>query len=96
VKEREETKTFEERGGTMSLLFTTVGWVGGEGRAAPDHSGAEVAWLRSRCRERDGVERERVKRQTTEKEKFWGGRLVFGRLWTQFSSSLGHEIHPYL
>jgi hypothetical protein len=56
VKEREETKTFEERGGTMSLLFTTVGWVGGEGRAAPDHSGAEVAWLRSRCRERESEE----------------------------------------
>jgi hypothetical protein len=61
----------------MTLLFTAVGWVGGEGRAAPDHGGAEVAWLRSRCRER-----ERVKRQTTEKEKFWGGKLVFGRLWT--------------
>jgi len=91
VKEREETKTAEERGGTMALLFTAVGWVGGEGRAAPDHGSAKVAWLRSRCRQR-----ERVKRQMTEKEKFWGGRLVFGRLWTRFSFSLDYEIHPYL
>jgi hypothetical protein len=39
--------------------------------------------------------RERVK-QTATKEKFWGGMLVFGRLWAQFSPSSGHEIHLYL
>jgi hypothetical protein len=41
-------------------------------------------------------ERECVKRQTTEKEKFWGGKLVFDRLWTQLSPPLEHENHIYL
>jgi len=39
--------------------------------------------------------RERVK-QTAAKEIFWGGGLVFSRLWTQFSPPSSHEIHLYL
>lgn len=44
--------------------------------------------------EKEKEERERERRQKKEKNR--GGRLVFCRLWTRFSSYSCHEIHIYL